>query len=174
MEKETFSEHKMIIENDSLFDQNIKEMNDNFKNKSPKNESKDQKKRITDDNFDTKFFEDSDLNEIYDILNEMNKAVTIDIKKINKKSYYNKNKKLSNSDHNINIISDDHSKECQEILSILNKPLSNKNIRNKNKFETPFKPLLKPKKISLVGKIIFGAPSNDNNTECSTKDNNIC
>ena len=85
MEKETFSEHKMIIENDSLFDQNIKEMNDNFKNKSPKNESKDQKKRITDDNFDTKFFEDSDLNEIYDILNEMNKAVTIDIKKLIKK-----------------------------------------------------------------------------------------
>ena len=80
---------------------------------------------------------------------------------------------MSNSEYNIKTISDDHSKECQEILSILNKPLSNKNIRNKDKYETPFKPLLKPKKISLVGKIIFGAQSNDYNTECSTKDNNI-
>ena len=70
-----------------------------------------------------------------------------------------------------NTINEDHSKECKEILSILRKPLSNKNIRNLRMYDTPFKPLLKPKKVSLVGKVLFGIPADDINTQCSSKDN---
>lgn len=173
MKKEICLPHKMITGNDPSFEENLNEMNDIYKNISQNNE---QKKKNTNNNFDVDntFLEESDLNEIYDILSEMNKAVTLDIKKFYKKGYYKKSKTFSNSEQNINIINDDHSKECQEILSILKKPLSDKNIRNKDIYENPFKPLLKPKKVSLVGKIIFGFPSNEYNTECSTKDNNIC
>ena len=70
-----------------------------------------------------------------------------------------------------NNIEEEHSKECKEILSILRKPLSNKNITNFKMYDTPFKPLLKPKKVSLVGKVFFGIPDDDINTECSSKDN---
>ena len=165
MEKEIYFDDKIIIGNDSSFDfdEDINEINDT--------EKKNDKEKIN--IIDNKYFEEADLNEIYDVLNEINKAVIININKTNKINYHNQYKNISNSEEKINNINNDHSKECQEILSILKKPLSNKNIRNRIIYDTPFKPLLKPKKISLVGKIFIGSPSNDSNTECSSKDNNI-
>ena len=70
-----------------------------------------------------------------------------------------------------NTINEDHSKECKEILSILRKPLSDKNIRNLRIYDTPFIPLLKPRKVSLVGKVFFGTQNDEINTQCSSKDN---
>lgn len=68
---------------------------------------------------------------------------------------------------------DEHYNECQEILSILKKPLSNKNIRHK-KYNI-FKPLNKPKKISLIGRVLSDIPNednfNDNSTRGSTQNN---
>ena len=55
-----------------------------------------------------------------------------------------------NIELNINEKEKKYNKECQEILNIL-------------KFnQSPFKPLLKPKKISMIGKIIYNS-SNDVN-----------
>ena len=172
MEKEICLDDKSI---DSSFDEEINEINDNFQNKSPINfncnfETKNEEEKKQ-KNVDNKCFEKADINEIYDLLNGINKAVTIDISKKNRKDYYNKNKKLLNIVENINPINDSHSKVSQEILSILQKPLCYKIKRNKDKYENPFKPLLRPKKISLVGKIFHGSPSNDFNIDCSAKDN---
>ena len=172
MEKELCLDDKSI---DSSFDEEINEINDEFQNNSPKNfncnfETKNEEEKTLKD-VDNKCFEEADINEIYDLLNVINKAVTIDISKKNRKDYYNKNKKLLNIVENINPINDSHSKVSQEILSILQKPLCYKIIRNKDKHENPFKPLSRPKKISLVGKIFFGSPSNDFNIDYSTKDN---
>ena len=74
------------------------------------------------------------------ILDDLNKNIEINIKEL---EHENKNYK-----------------ECQEILEILKCPLSDKNIRNGI---SPFKPLLKPKKISLIGKVLCDTHINDNN-----------
>ena len=177
--KEIYKDEKIIIGNDSSFEENFEEINDIFENKlSPglnfKNEE--EKKNIKENEksqniFENKFLEEADLDEIYDFLNEINQAVTIDVNTIDKKSFYLNNKN-SKSDQNLNIKNEDHSNECQEILSILKKPLSNKDIRNGKFYDSPFKPLLKPKKVSLVGKVFYGNPSDDINTKYSSKDNN--
>ena len=67
---------------------------------------------------------------------------------------------LSELDKNIEITlkEKDNYKECQEILNILKKPLSEKNVRF---YRSPFKPLEKPRKISMVGKIIFNDTKDD-------------
>ena len=170
MEKETCLDDKFIFGNDSSFDEEITQINNNIQNSSPQNFNYDFEKKNEKEKTQK---EEVDINEIYDVLNGINKAVTFDKSKKNRKNYYNKNKKLLNIVENINALNDSHSKVCQEILAILQKPLCYKIIRNKDKYETPFKPLLRPKKISLVGKIIVGSPSNDFNKDYSTKDNNI-
>jgi len=172
MEKKEDETNQLQI--DSSFDEeDIKEISDNFKNKSNHffNFDAEKEKNI---NYN-KYFEENDINEIFDVLNEINQAITIDTYSINKKEFIEHNKQNCN-DENTNIMfNDEHFNACQEILSILKKPLSNKDIRNKNKYnseyDTPFKPLLKPKKVSLVGKVFYDIPSDINST-CSSKNNN--
>jgi hypothetical protein len=173
--KEICKEDIIAVGNDSSFEEDIGEINDIFQKKSPKdfnlhlenekNSSNDKIENI----FENKYFEEAEMDEIYNVLNEINQAVTIDVNSTTKKDYYRSN---SMDEPKINVIKENHSKECKEILSILRKPSSNKNVRNLKMYDTPFKPLLKPKKISLVGKIICGFPADDINTQCSSKDNN--
>ena len=177
--KEICKDEKIIIGNDSSFEENFEEINDIFENKlSPSlNFKKEEEKKNIKENeksqniFENKFLEEADLDEIYDFLNEINQAVTIDVNTIDKKSFYLNNKN-SKSEQNLNIKNEDHSNEFKEILLILKKPLSNKDIRNGKFYDSPFKPLLKPKKVSLVGKVLYGNPSDDISTKCSSKDNN--
>ena len=77
---------------------------------------------------------------------------------------------LSDLDKNINLKEKENKnfKECQEILNILKKPLSDKNIRFYN---SPFKPLLKPRKISMVGRVFYDIPNDENNTNSVTTQN---
>ena len=51
-------------------------------------------------------------------------------------------------------------KSCQEILDILKEPTTNNKIRV---FISPFKPLLKPKKISMEGRVLYNDYNNCNN-----------
>ena len=160
--------------NESSFEEDIRDIDDIFQSKFTQDFNLHFKKEKENSNykiekiFENKYFEEADLDEIYNVLKEINKAVTIDINTTTKKDYY---KKYSMNIPTKNTINEDHSKECKEILSILRKPLSNKNIRNLRMYDTPFKPLLKPKKVSLVGKVLFGIPADDINTQCSSKDN---
>ena len=86
---------------------------------------------------------DEDYNDILSILSDLNKNIELNIKEDENK-YKNKN-----------------SKECQEIINILKNPLNNiKNIKNNTNLCSPFKPLLKPKKISMAGKIIYNTYKN--------------
>ena len=55
---------------------------------------------------------------------------------------------------------------CREILEILRYPLSQKNVRG---VISPFKPLLQPKKVSMVGKVFYN--STTENDENKTRDN---
>ena len=156
------------IGNDSSLDEEINEINDNFQNKLTQNfncncEKIIIKEKNLKDYVENKSFEEADINEIYNVLNGINKAVTLDIRKKIRNNDYNKNKKFLKILENFNDINDSHSKVCEEIISILQKPICEKILKNKNNYETPFKPLLRPKKISLVGKIFFGSPSNDFN-----------
>ena len=168
-----------LVQVDSSFDEDLNEVDDIFKNKSLHDfEFKFEKEKnlVEKDNsesiFNNKYFEELELDEISDVLNEINKAVTLDINTVNQKDG-DKNKSQTYIKQSNNIINDDHFNVCQEILSILKKPLSNKDIRNKNIYSTPFKPLLKPKKISMVGKVFFDIPSDNNTKECSNEKNNI-
>ena len=94
------------------------------------------------------------------ILNDLNKNIEINLKE-------------HENENNIN-------QPCQEILDILTYPLSDKNIRNGI---SPFKPMLKPKRISLTGKVLLDIPigvhnnnshnnSNNNTTENTTSNAN--
>ena len=174
---EKSKEYKNIRVSDSSFEEDINELNNILENKSNQNldfKFEKEKNFIEKDNSQNIFFnkhlEEADLNEIYDVLNEIDKAITIDINSINKEEYPLK-KRDSYSPQNTKTIKNEHFNECQEILSILKKPLSNKNIRNINVYDTPFKPLLKPKKISMVGKILFDSQNENSNTECDSKSN---
>ena len=85
------------------------------------------------------------------ILNDLNKNIEINIKE-------------HENENNIN-------QSCQELLEILKYPLSDKNIRNGI---SPFKPMLKPKKISLIGKVLSDMPidvHNNNNSHNNTHNN---
>jgi len=169
-----------LIQIDSSFDEDINEVDDIFNNKSLhdlefkfEKEKNLAEKDISQNLFNNKYFEELELDDINDVINEINKAVTIDINTVNQKDCdNNKNKNQTYIKQNNNITNDDHFNVCQEILSILKKPLSNKNIRNRNIYSTPFKPLLKPKKISMVGKVFFDIPSDNNTKECSNEKNN--
>ena len=85
-------------------------------------------------------------NEIKSILSDLNKNIEINIKE----------SEIENKNYN----------ECQEILNILKKPLSDKNIRFYN---SPFKPLLKPRKISMVGKVFYPNDENSNTYSIATQ-----
>lgn len=95
--------------------------------------------------------EENDLNEINDILKEMDNSISINL------NYSYNNIKIKNNNES-------HEKECNEILSILKRPFSNKDVRYLNK-DTPFKPLLRPKKVSMIGKVLYNVSSEDNTTE---------
>lgn len=175
---EKHNDNKNIQQIDSSFEEDINELKNIFENKSSQNfdfKIEQERNFIEKDNtlniFNNRYFEEADLNEIYDVLNEINQAVTIDIDSTNKEECHIK-KKESFSQNNTKVMNEDHFNECQEILSILKKPLSNKNIRNRNIYDTPFKPLLKPKKVSLVGKIFYDIPFENDATECDSKNNN--
>ena len=56
--------------------------------------------------------------------------------------------------------------ECKEILQILRKPYSDKDLRKNN----PFKSLSKPRKISLVGRVFSDIP--DDEESATTKNSN--
>ena len=60
---------------------------------------------------------------------------------------------------------DQKQKAINELLEILKYPHSDKNVRISS---SPFKPLLQPKKISMVGRVFFNSNSNNDNT---TKEN---
>jgi hypothetical protein len=177
--REICKEEKKDFLNDSSFTENIEEINDIFQNISSQSfnfkfeQEKKEKEKLS-SIFENNYFEEADLDEIYDVLHEINQAITIDLNTANKKDYYN-NKTHAHSEQNTNIINDDHSNECQEILSILKKPLSNKDVRNIKFFDTPFKPLLKPKKVSMVGKVLCDKTSYNTvnaNTQSSSQEKN--
>ena len=127
--------------------ENKKEINDNnnvinfFSNIILEKESENKN-----DNDIADFDEDNkeENNEFRTILDDLNKNIEINVKEIENENY----------------------KECQEILEILKYPRSDKNIRGGI---SPFKPLLKPKKISLVGKVFYNIPDDENN---NTDNNN--
>ena len=176
--KKICNDEKFIIENDSSLEENIKEINDIFEKKLSPNlnyKNEEEKKSIKENEkyqniFENRYFEEEDLDEIYSVLYEINQAVTIDVNSINKKNFYLNNNN-SKSEENLNIKKEDHTKEFQEIISILKKPLSNKDIRNGKFYDSPFKPLLKPKKVSLVGKVLCGLPSDDISKKCFSEEN---
>ena len=85
--------------------------------------------------------EDQELNTI---LEDLNKNILINVKEENE---------------------DKNQKACQEILAILGYTRSHKNIRE---FSSPFKPLLQPRKISMVGRVFYNSVYHDEN---KTKEN---
>ena len=178
MEDNSRNKNKIINQKaQNLFE---KDINNSFENRSPnffdfnfEPENKITEGQAQSNILENKNSEEADLDEIIDVLNEMNKAITIEIHELNfnpninnrKHSYSFLNKNNNNINDNVN------SNEFQEILSILKKPLSNKNIRNLNNYDSPFKPLLKPKKVSLVGKVFYSIQSEDANTKCESNKN---
>ena len=151
----TIKNQKSSIEIEPSFEQGLNNNRFNL-NLDSKIESKNKlidKEKAEKFFFSKKLFEKSNIDEIYDLLELMNHPVTLDVNKINKKDYYysNKEKRALSIGKKINISNNkkQHFKECQEILHKLQMP-----IIAKNDDEIPFKPLLKPKKISLVGKVI--------------------
>ena len=122
------------------FDNIILPLNLSFDNLSHKD-----KFNIFDENINIKkidFIEEKseDNNEIQSILNILNNKSEINIREKQKE------------DNNYN--------ECQEIINILKKPLSEKNVRF---YSSPFKPLLKPRKISMEGKVLYNSPKYEMN-----------
>ena len=136
---------------------NLNEFNYSFENK----------KEVNDNNNVINFFsniilekesENKNDNDIADF-DEDNKEENIEFKTI--LDDLNKNIEI-----NVKELENENYKECQEILEILKYPRSDKNIRGGI---SPFKPLLKPKKISLVGKVFYNIPDDENN---NTDNNN--
>ena len=109
--KEICKEDIIAVGNDSSFEEDIGEINDIFQKKSPKdfnlhlenekNSSNDKIENI----FENKYFEEAELDEIYNVLNEINQAVTIDVNSTTKKDYYRSN---SMNEPKINAIKENH------------------------------------------------------------------
>ena len=127
---------------------NIKEFHFSFENKIEINDinflpnltTENENEKIMSNEINDMEEDNKEENDVFKtILDDLNKNIEIDIKEFEKE---NKNYK-----------------ECKEILDILKYPRSDKNIRNGI---SPFKPLLKPKKISLIGKVFFDIPNDDN------------
>ena len=146
-----------IQKNSIEFEQNINNNKICFKYSS---KNKLFEKEKTENIFMNKALEKADLKDIYKLLKEINQTINSNINSKNKKDYHNikrscscENKKDANER--------EHSNEFEEILYILKKALINENIKKEKSYLIPFKPLLKPKKISLVGKVLFHVPSDD-------------
>ena len=134
---------------------NINEFHFSFENKNEINYTNNILPHISEnenekiENAETNDFEDDNKeeNSVFEaILNDLNKNIEINIKELE-----NENKNY---------------RECQEILEILKYPLSDKNIRNGI---SPFKPLLKPKKVSLIGKVLCDIHIDNNSHNNSTE-----
>ena len=95
------------------------------------------------ENIDKKDFEEDAKEDnivLNDILEDLNKNILINVKEEEEE--------------------DKNQKACQEILEILRYPKSHKNLRG---VISPFKPLLQPKKISMVGKVFYNSDYDDKN-----------
>ena len=118
------------------FDINFLKKDDNIKEKSISFEKEEE-------TIDKKDFEE-DIKEdnlvLNNILEDLNKNILINVKEEEEEE---KNQKA-----------------CQEILEILRYPKSHKNLRG---VISPFKPLLQPKKISMVGKVFYNSAYYDEN-----------
>ena len=134
---------------------NINEFHFSFENKNEINYTNNILPHISEnengkiENAEPNDFEDDNKeeNSVFEaILNDLNKNIEINIKELE-----NENKNY---------------RECQEILEILKYPLSDKNIRNGI---SPFKPLLKPKKVSLIGKVLCDIHIDNNSHNNSTE-----
>ena len=154
-------------DSDSSFEQ---EINENDRNKSFSNfETKNKFINEESDNiFRDKNLEEAEINDIYDLLNKIELEITLDKSILdNEDDYYIKNRRRS---YSFEIKKNKKQlNECEEILSILKKPLSDKNLKDKNIFNIPFKPLLEPKKVSLVGKVIYDITSENYTIESSSE-----
>ena len=165
MEKEIQSIKNPNIKNNTINEENLtekknynlNEFNYSFENKKEVNDNNnvinyfsniilEKESENKNDNDIADFDEDNkeENNEFKTILDDLNKNIEINVKELENENY----------------------KECQEILEILKYPRSDKNIRGGI---SPFKPLLKPKKISLVGKVFYNIPDDENN---NTDNNN--
>ena len=116
------------------FDNNFKDLNLSFGDLSPKDKDKIFDKDINFKKIDfieEKNEENNENNEIESILNDLDKNIEINIKETD--------------------IENNNYQECQEILNILRRPLSHKNLQF---FYSPFKPLVTPRKISMEGKVL--------------------
>ena len=143
-----------ISKNSLKFEQNI---NNKIRSKyGSKNKFFENEK--TEHIFMNKSLEEADLKDIYKLLKEINKNIILNINSKNKKDFHNIKRSWS-SENKKYVNEKKHSNEFEEILYILKKPLINENIKKEKSKLIPFKPLLKPKKISLVGKVIFNVPS---------------
>ena len=134
---------------------NINEFHFSFENKNEINYTNNILPHISEnenekiENVEPNDFEDDNKeeNSVFEaILNDLNKNIEINIKELE-----NENKNY---------------REYQEILEILKYPLSDKNIRNGI---SPFKPLLKPKKVSLIGKVLCDIHIDNNSHNNSTE-----
>ena len=87
------------------------------------------------------FYEDikEETQELNTILEDLNKNILINVKEEKE---------------------DKNQKACQEILEILGYTRSHKNLRG---VDSPFKPLLQPRKISMVGRVFYNSAYQDEN-----------
>ena len=146
--KETAISTKTNIHKKHSFEQytNINKINLNFGSKNKLMEEEKSQNIFINQNL-----EEADLNEIYDLLYEINNTISMSSYiKDNKNCCCNK--RSCSCEHEHFTHNKQHSNELKEILCILKKPL----------YEIPFKPLLKPKKISLDGKVFFANPLDSN------------
>ena len=149
-ETETITIKQNIYKQDS-FELSINNNKINF-NFNSKNKLLEEEK--SENIFINKYLEEANLNEIYDLFYKINNTISTSVFITENKNKNSCNKKRSCSCESKHFTHDKHhSKELREILYILKKPLN----------EIPFKPLLKPKQISLVGKVFFAIPSDNNN-----------
>jgi len=172
-EIETIKSQRNSIEFEPFFEQGIcdNSYNLNFDSKSESKNKLKYEQKLEEYISSKNLFEKSDINEIYNLLKVINQPVTIDVNKIGKKDYYySSEKKRSLSIENKKNISnneEEHSKECQEILHILQMPLN-----DKSDDDIAFKPLSKPIKIPLMGKIIVDISDIDNTSKYNNENEN--
>ena len=108
------------------------------------------------------------LDQIFSNQNKINKSVNNNEVEDQKEEECVINDILTELNKNIEI-SIPENQECKEILQILRKPYSDKDLRN----YYPFKPLSKPKKISLIGRVLSDIPDDDENTTTKNSNNYI-
>ena len=147
---------------------NIKETMNNINNKlNEKNSPK-----LLNINIFNISLDDDDKSNIY--LNNFisNKNLEEDIRNIGEeKEVVNSIEEEFNKKYEVNRDKNENYKNAiEEILNILKKPLTYKNIMLYN---SPFKPLLKPKNISLEGKIIFKSDYDNNDIICNKTTKNL-